>query len=87
MIFFNLACGDVDVSGILHLGMIHRNLLTGFGFYEPYWLVAFANACRISIWCSHLDFSKRLRVCLAKVAGGCKLLADGWKPVAVSCSW
>ncbi|KAJ0936446.1 hypothetical protein HanRHA438_Chr03g0131351 [Helianthus annuus] len=24
------------------------NLLTGFGFYEPYCLVAFANACRIS---------------------------------------
>ncbi|KAJ0768714.1 putative amino acid transporter, transmembrane domain-containing protein [Helianthus annuus] len=21
------------------------NLLTGFGFYEPYWLIAFANAC------------------------------------------
>jgi amino acid permease len=21
------------------------NLLTGFGFYEPYWLVGFANAC------------------------------------------
>ncbi|XP_028112710.1 probable amino acid permease 7 isoform X1 [Camellia sinensis] len=21
------------------------NLLTGFGFYEPYWLVDFANAC------------------------------------------
>ena len=23
------------------------NLLTGFGFYEPYWLVDFANACVI----------------------------------------
>ncbi|KAJ0616910.1 putative amino acid transporter, transmembrane domain-containing protein [Helianthus annuus] len=21
------------------------NLLTGFGFYEPYWLIGFANAC------------------------------------------
>ena len=21
------------------------NLLTGFGFYEPYWLIDFANAC------------------------------------------
>ena len=23
------------------------NLLTGFGFYEPYWLIDFANACII----------------------------------------
>ena len=22
-----------------------RNLLIGFGFYEPYWLIDFANAC------------------------------------------
>jgi len=22
-----------------------ENLLTGFGFYEPYWLIDFANAC------------------------------------------
>ncbi|XP_022873377.1 probable amino acid permease 7 [Olea europaea var. sylvestris] len=41
--FFYLCCGGLGYAafGNSTLG----NLLTGFGFYEPYWLVDFANAC------------------------------------------
>ncbi|KAF7831229.1 putative amino acid permease 7 [Senna tora] len=41
--FFYLCCG---CSGYAAFGNdTPGNLLTGFGFYEPYWLVDFANAC------------------------------------------
>ncbi|XP_076903142.1 putative amino acid permease 7 [Bidens hawaiensis] len=43
--FFYLGCG---CFGYAAFGKdTPGNLLTGFGFYEPYWLVAFANACII----------------------------------------
>ncbi|KAK7301852.1 hypothetical protein RJT34_12728 [Clitoria ternatea] len=43
--FFYLCCG---CSGYAAFGNnTPGNLLTGFGFYEPYWLVDFANACII----------------------------------------
>ena len=34
------------------------NLLAGFGFYEPYWLVDFANACIVA----HLLGAYQVRV-------------------------
>ncbi|KAK9072223.1 hypothetical protein SSX86_008655 [Deinandra increscens subsp. villosa] len=41
--FFYLCCG---ASGYAAFGdLTPGNLLTGFGFYEPYWLVDFGNAC------------------------------------------
>nr|GLL38281.1 probable amino acid permease 7 isoform X2 [Ipomoea trifida] len=41
--FFYLCCGGLGYAafGTKTPG----NLLTGFGFYDPYWLVDFANAC------------------------------------------
>ncbi|KAL9159920.1 hypothetical protein ABFS82_08G165800 [Erythranthe guttata] len=43
--FFYLCCG---CFGYAAFGShTPGNLLTGFGFYEPYWLVDFANACII----------------------------------------
>ncbi|CAL1365680.1 unnamed protein product [Linum trigynum] len=41
--FFYLACGCFGYAafGVATPG----NLLSGFGFYEPYWLIDFANAC------------------------------------------
>ncbi|CAI9303430.1 unnamed protein product [Lactuca saligna] len=43
--FFYLGCG---CFGYAAFGKdTPGNLLTGFGFYEPYWLVDFANACII----------------------------------------
>lgn len=43
--FFYLCCG---CFGYAAFGKnTPGNLLTGFGFYEPYWLVGFANACII----------------------------------------
>ncbi|KAF9589939.1 hypothetical protein IFM89_029555 [Coptis chinensis] len=40
---FYLCCG---CSGYAAFGnQTPGNLLTGFGFYEPYWLIDFANAC------------------------------------------
>jgi len=43
--FFYLSCGCFGY-GAFGDGT-PGNILTGFGFYEPYWLVAFANACII----------------------------------------
>lgn len=41
--FFYLCCG---CFGYAAFGDdTPGNLLTGFGFYEPYWLIDFANAC------------------------------------------
>ena len=41
--FFYLCCG---CFGYAALGdSTPGNILTGFGFYEPYWLIDFANAC------------------------------------------
>ncbi|XP_065859098.1 probable amino acid permease 7 [Euphorbia lathyris] len=41
--FFYLCCGGF---GYAAFGQdTPGNLLTGFGFYEPYWLIDFANAC------------------------------------------
>lgn len=41
--FFYLCCGGF---GFAAFGSdTPGNLLTGFGFYEPYWLIDFANAC------------------------------------------
>ncbi|RLM75461.1 putative amino acid permease 7 isoform X1 [Panicum miliaceum] len=43
--FFYLCCG---CFGYAAFGSdAPGNLLTGFGFYEPYWLIDFANACII----------------------------------------
>ncbi|KAH7859936.1 hypothetical protein Vadar_007267 [Vaccinium darrowii] len=43
--FFYLCCGSF---GYAAFGSdTPGNLLTGFGFYEPYWLIDFANACII----------------------------------------
>lgn len=41
--FFFLCCG---CSGYAAFGnQAPGNMLTGFGFYEPYWLIDIANAC------------------------------------------
>ncbi|XP_024968130.1 probable amino acid permease 7 [Cynara cardunculus var. scolymus] len=40
---FYLCCGGFGYAAFGN--MTPGNLLTGFGFYEPYWLVDFANAC------------------------------------------
>ncbi|CAI9787827.1 unnamed protein product [Fraxinus pennsylvanica] len=41
--FFNLCCGGLGYAAFGN--STPGNLLTGFGFYEPYWLIDFANAC------------------------------------------
>uniref|UniRef100_A0A251U8F2 Putative amino acid transporter, transmembrane domain-containing protein n=1 Tax=Helianthus annuus TaxID=4232 RepID=A0A251U8F2_HELAN len=40
---FYLCCGAFGYAAFGDL--TPGNLLTGFGFYEPYWLVDFGNAC------------------------------------------
>ncbi|CAI9088130.1 OLC1v1022376C2 [Oldenlandia corymbosa var. corymbosa] len=41
--FFYLCCGGFGYAAFGN--STPGNILTGFGFYEPYWLVDFANAC------------------------------------------
>ncbi|KAL0301026.1 UNVERIFIED_CONTAM: putative amino acid permease 7 [Sesamum radiatum] len=41
--FFYLCCGGFGYAAFGDA--TPGNLLTGFGFYEPYWLINFANAC------------------------------------------
>lgn len=41
--FFFLCCGCFGYAAFGN--QAPGNLLTGFGFYEPYWLVDLANAC------------------------------------------
>ncbi|KAE8098923.1 hypothetical protein FH972_016949 [Carpinus fangiana] len=41
--FFYLCCGGFGYAAFGDA--TPGNLLTGFGFYEPYWLIDFANAC------------------------------------------
>ncbi|KAL2466998.1 putative amino acid permease 7 [Abeliophyllum distichum] len=41
--FFYLCCGGLGYAAFGN--STPGNLLTGFGFYEPYWLIDFANAC------------------------------------------
>ena len=41
--FFYLCCGCFGYAAFGN--QTPGNLLTGFGFYEPYWLIDFANAC------------------------------------------
>ncbi|XP_074372829.1 putative amino acid permease 7 [Apium graveolens] len=41
--FFYLCCGGFGYAAFGN--STPGNLLTGFGFYEPYWLLDFANAC------------------------------------------
>ncbi|CAK9157833.1 unnamed protein product [Ilex paraguariensis] len=41
--FFYLCCGGFGYAAFGD--QTPGNLLTGFGFYEPYWLIDFANAC------------------------------------------
>ena len=41
--FFYMCCGSFGYAAFGDA--TPGNLLTGFGFYEPYWLVDFANAC------------------------------------------
>lgn len=41
--FFYLCCGCFGYAAFGNDAP--GNLLTGFGFYEPYWLIDFANAC------------------------------------------
>ncbi|KAK9077631.1 hypothetical protein SSX86_005968 [Deinandra increscens subsp. villosa] len=43
--FFYLGCGCFGYAAFGN--DTPGNLLTGFGFYEPYWLISFANACII----------------------------------------
>lgn len=43
--FFYLGCGCFGYAAFGN--NTPGNLLTGFGFYEPYWLIGFANACII----------------------------------------
>ncbi|KAH7860001.1 hypothetical protein Vadar_008047 [Vaccinium darrowii] len=43
--FFYLCCGGFGYAAFGNFAP--GNLLTGFGFYEPYWLIDFANACII----------------------------------------
>ncbi|OVA19702.1 Amino acid transporter [Macleaya cordata] len=43
--FFYLCCGSFGYAAFGN--QTPGNLLTGFGFYEPYWLIDFANACII----------------------------------------
>ncbi|KAI3755951.1 hypothetical protein L1987_55761 [Smallanthus sonchifolius] len=43
--FFYLGCGCFGYAAFGN--DTPGNLLTGFGFYEPYWLIGFANACII----------------------------------------
>ncbi|KAE9458399.1 hypothetical protein C3L33_09713, partial [Rhododendron williamsianum] len=43
--FFYLCCGGFGYAAFGNSAP--GNLLTGFGFYEPYWLIDFANACII----------------------------------------
>ncbi|XP_020202629.1 probable amino acid permease 7 isoform X1 [Cajanus cajan] len=43
--FFYLCCGCFGYAAFGN--QTPGNLLTGFGFYEPYWLIDFANACII----------------------------------------
>ncbi|GLT63063.1 hypothetical protein SLA2020_356560 [Shorea laevis] len=43
--FFYLCCGCFGYAAFGNA--TPGNLLTGFGFYEPYWLIDFANACII----------------------------------------
>lgn len=43
--FFYLGCGCFGYAAFGN--DTPGNLLTGFGFYEPYWLIDFANACII----------------------------------------
>ncbi|XP_051134986.1 probable amino acid permease 7 [Andrographis paniculata] len=42
-LFFNLCCGGFSYAAFGNF--TPGNLLSGFGFYEPYWLVDFANVC------------------------------------------
>ncbi|KAL3614843.1 hypothetical protein CASFOL_040504 [Castilleja foliolosa] len=41
--FFYLSCGGFGYAAFGD--QTPGNILTGFGFYEPYWLIDFANAC------------------------------------------
>jgi len=41
--FFYLFCGCFGYAAFGN--ETPGNILTGFGFYEPYWLIYFANAC------------------------------------------
>ena len=41
--FFYLCCGGLGYTAFGD--DTPGNLLTGFGFYDPYWLIDFANAC------------------------------------------
>ncbi|KAK4491812.1 hypothetical protein RD792_002588 [Penstemon davidsonii] len=41
--FFYLSCGGFGYAAFGD--QTPGNLMTGFGFYEPYWLIDFANAC------------------------------------------
>jgi amino acid permease len=41
--FFYLSCGCIGYAAFDDA--TPGNLLTGFGFYEPYWLVDLANLC------------------------------------------
>lgn len=43
--FFYFGCGCFGYAAFGN--STPGNLLTGFGFYEPYWLIDFANACII----------------------------------------
>lgn len=40
---FYILCGGIGYAAFGNKA--HGDLLTDFGFYEPYWLIDFANAC------------------------------------------
>ncbi|XP_070037645.1 probable amino acid permease 7 isoform X1 [Nicotiana tomentosiformis] len=56
--FFNLCCGGFGYAAFGN--STPGNLLTGFGFYEPYWLVDFANACVLHLVGGYQIFSQPL---------------------------
>jgi amino acid permease len=44
------------------------NLLTGFGFYEPYWLIDFANACIVLHLLGGYQVKLRLKLLQNRIA-------------------
>lgn len=74
--FFYLCCGGFGYAAFGNFAP--GNLLTGFGFYEPYWLIDFANACIIL----HLVGGYQVLLLLVLI-----FVYDLRAPVATSIDW
>ena len=59
--FFYLCCGCFGYAAFGN--NTPGNLLTGFGFYEPYWLIDFASACIVL----HLVGGYQVRSCYIEI--------------------